>query len=298
MKQIGEFAKDNNVTIKALHHYEKLKLIAPFKVDEVTGYRYYDESQRDIISVITYLKTLGLSLSEVKKLLDGKIALNTFISFLCAKKKQAEVDINSAQLRYHRLSALINALESKPVSEKFDIKEILKMDNQDFKAGLTGHELFNYATRRMMESAVKENASLCALAIDIDDFASVNDEYGYEVGDVVIERIQNAIESALIEFNINNKEDYSIMERDAGDEFKIVVSDSEDACKKLASDIIEKVNAIDYGDVAEGLTRTVTIGIASNKWEKLSTGRIFHLANSALYEAKSKKRGIYKIYTE
>ena len=62
MKQIGEFANENQVTVKALHHYEKLGLISPAKVDEFSGYRYYDEAQSTQLKVITYLKSLGFSI--------------------------------------------------------------------------------------------------------------------------------------------------------------------------------------------------------------------------------------------
>lgn len=42
--QIGEFSKLCGVTVKTLHHYEKLGLITPSKVDPWTGYRYYHVS--------------------------------------------------------------------------------------------------------------------------------------------------------------------------------------------------------------------------------------------------------------
>ncbi len=298
MKQIGEFAKDNTVTVKALRHYEKLGLVLPAKVDEFTGYRYYSESQSDILDVITYLKSLGFSLSEVKKIVTGEITVKMLSLILRAKKKQAKTDIDSSNVRYKRINALIKSLESRFVSNDFDIKEIINMENKDIKLEMTGHELFNYEARNMMDAARENDTPLCVLSIDIDDFAAVNDKFGYEVGDVVIERTQNAVQQALMEINTENRDGYSMLERDAGDEFKIVLNDDVDIAKKLASLIIEMVFAIDYGDIQEGLSRSVTIGVASNECEKMSMGKLFHLADSAMYEAKNQKRGTYVVYTQ
>ncbi len=298
MKQIGEFAKENGVTIKALHHYEKLGLVLPAKVDEFTGYRYYDENQSDTLAAIAYLKSLGLSLSEVKKIVDGDMASDKFISFLRAKKKQAQVDIGSSQHRYQRISVLIKLLENKNVSGNLNIKEIISMEKQNKIINMTGRELFNLKSRRMVENAGENNEPLCAISVDIDNFHSVNTDFGYEMGDIVIERIQNAIESALLDISSEKGEDYSVMERLGGDEFKIVVCDSVDVCTKFADKIIANVKAIDYGDVADGIAREVTIGIASNEFEKLSTGKLFHLAESAMYDAKVHQKGGYKVFEE
>lgn len=70
MKTIGQFAKDNDITVKALHHYEKLELITPSEVDEETGYRYYDDSKSRDVRIVLFLKELGLSLSEIKDVLN------------------------------------------------------------------------------------------------------------------------------------------------------------------------------------------------------------------------------------
>ena len=45
MLKIGEFSKLSHLTIKALRFYEKRGLLIPQKVDEQTGYRFYETSQ-------------------------------------------------------------------------------------------------------------------------------------------------------------------------------------------------------------------------------------------------------------
>ena len=65
--KIGEVSTLCNISIKTLRYYEELGLIKPVKVDIYSGYRYYDESNIEIIYKIQLLKELGFSLQEIKE---------------------------------------------------------------------------------------------------------------------------------------------------------------------------------------------------------------------------------------
>lgn len=67
---IGEFSKLCYVTVKTLRHYEKIGLLIPHEVDEWTHYRYYDLAQMDEMIRIKSLKALGLSLEEIRDMLE------------------------------------------------------------------------------------------------------------------------------------------------------------------------------------------------------------------------------------
>ena len=296
MKQIGEFANENEVTVRALHHYEKLGLIAPCRVDEYSGYRYYEQSQSKTLKAISALKSLGFSLSEIKEVMNGEADKTDFIKSLYAKKRQAEMDTDSARVRCGRIAAWLKALERAGEREKFDIEEIINMDNEDILIKMTGHERFNYMTRRYFEEAKEKDTPLCTMCMDIDNFKKVNDDYGHDVGDIVIERIMNAAVNNAASVNPENKADYSMLEREGGDEFKLIIKDSVTVCEKLAQSIIDDVAAIDFADVADDLHVSVTCGIASLGSGELSASHLFHLSESALYEAKSKQKGTYIVY--
>lgn len=65
--KIGEVSTLCNISIKTLRYYEELGLIKPVKVDIYSGYRYYDESNIEIIYKIQLFKELGFSLQQIKK---------------------------------------------------------------------------------------------------------------------------------------------------------------------------------------------------------------------------------------
>ena len=70
MYRIGEFSHLCETTIKTLRHYDKINLLKPTKVDEFTGYRYYEENQIETLNKIKQLQYAGFTLNEIKDLLN------------------------------------------------------------------------------------------------------------------------------------------------------------------------------------------------------------------------------------
>jgi MerR family transcriptional regulator, thiopeptide resistance regulator len=69
MYKVSEFAEKAGVTIRTLHHYDRLGLLKPSGRTEA-GYRLYTERDFARLQQIITLKFIGLPLSEIKALLD------------------------------------------------------------------------------------------------------------------------------------------------------------------------------------------------------------------------------------
>lgn len=69
MFTVGEFSKICQVSVKTLHYYDRIGLLCPFKVDPMTGYRYYSQEQVGQMLLIGRLKRYGFSLEEIGHLL-------------------------------------------------------------------------------------------------------------------------------------------------------------------------------------------------------------------------------------
>jgi DNA-binding transcriptional MerR regulator len=65
---IGEFARRSRLSIKALRLYDKRHVLVPARVDEVSGYRYYDVAQLEAARLVSMLRQLDLSLAAIRKL--------------------------------------------------------------------------------------------------------------------------------------------------------------------------------------------------------------------------------------
>ena len=76
----GQFAILGNVGRKALRLYREEGLLVPTFTSEENGYHYYEESQLSVLETIKRLRSIGLSLYEIKKIIYGEIDEKTIIS--------------------------------------------------------------------------------------------------------------------------------------------------------------------------------------------------------------------------
>jgi MerR family transcriptional regulator, thiopeptide resistance regulator len=66
--RVREFAELAGVTVKALHHYDRLGLLKPRRTD--AGYRLYSDRDLERLEQIVALKFLGLPLKQIKVVLE------------------------------------------------------------------------------------------------------------------------------------------------------------------------------------------------------------------------------------
>lgn len=67
MYHIKETAQLSGVSVKTLHHYDKIGLLVPLKSEN--GYRTYSQEDLERLQVILYYKYLGFSLEKIAELL-------------------------------------------------------------------------------------------------------------------------------------------------------------------------------------------------------------------------------------
>ena len=90
MYQVNEFAELAGVTVRTLHHYDRLGLLKPGR-RTASGYRLYSERDFARLEQIVVLKFLGLPLKEIRKLLKGESALGETLrrqQFVLAEKRR------------------------------------------------------------------------------------------------------------------------------------------------------------------------------------------------------------------
>jgi diguanylate cyclase len=124
-----------------------------------------------------------------------------------------------------------------------------------------------------------------SLAIDIDHFKNINDQFGHFIGDKVIQRIAKVIKSTISE--------QDIAVRFGGEEFVVIMVNK---TMTQAHEIAEKIRLAIAGlklkqrDSKAYLPKiSVSIGIAERQ-DELSWIALFEQADTALYQAKSTGR--------
>ena len=96
-----EFAEATGVTVRALHHYDRLRLLRPSRYTDA-GYRLYSERDFARLEQIVALKFIGFPLREIKKILS-----RDSLDLAATLRQQRE----AIEEKRHRLDLAIQAIQ-------------------------------------------------------------------------------------------------------------------------------------------------------------------------------------------
>jgi DNA-binding transcriptional MerR regulator len=96
-----EFARRSGVTVRTLHHYDRLGLLKPSRYTQA-GYRLYSEPDLARLQQIVTLKFIGLSLKQIKEILNQKsfdlaTALRTQRKIIAEKRQHLDLAIQAIE---------------------------------------------------------------------------------------------------------------------------------------------------------------------------------------------------------
>ncbi|MDR2031217.1 MAG: diguanylate cyclase [Azoarcus sp.] len=143
-----------------------------------------------------------------------------------------------------------------------------------------------YALEHMQQewlAARRNQHPLACMVVDLDHFKQVNDEYGHDVGDMVLRQTASALRQIL--------RGQDVVCRTGGDEFLVICPETslEDAlaCAERLRDGIHRL-AFDHDDKA--LAMTVSVGVALWDDTMIDIGALMKKADRAAYIAKKMGR--------
>ena len=123
---------------------------------------------------------------------------------------------------------------------------------------------------------------LSFVVFDIDDFKSINDNFGHLAGDCVLKEISKIVMGIIREGDI--------FFRFGGDEFCLLTPKSEKEAKKIAFRITEAIHNRKFSFEGKNFKAQISTGVserrrADKKWEE-----IYHRADQLSYQAKRLKK--------
>ncbi len=101
--QIGEFSQLSGLSVRMLRHYDEIGLLPPAACDAATGYRRYEAAQLQEAHRIKALKSLGLTLDQVHRLLNDELTVEELSGMLKMESERARSERNEAQRRLDEL---------------------------------------------------------------------------------------------------------------------------------------------------------------------------------------------------
>lgn len=186
------------------------------------------------------------------------------------------IDLNELQARL-RVGRRILDLQHELLLKEQELREEALHDR------LTGlwnrGAISDFIERELAQSGRRGNL-VGILMLDIDHFKSINDTYGHQVGDVVLQQVGHRL--------ICTTRVYDWAGRYGGEEFLILLCNSTAETNATCAERIRDVIAAKPIRVGElELTVTVSIGTAlSSPSDSMPSDRLIAIADSALYRAK------------
>ena len=155
----------------------------------------------------------------------------------------------------------------------------------DALTGLYNRHYLNTHLDNTVRQALNNNKSLSLMIMDMDHFKQVNDTYGHDVGDQVLQQLSEII--------INTVRSADLAARFGGEEFVILMPETD---VKQANDVAERIRKIvEKKDMKVSheigfIKKTISIGVAYLD-EMGDTGEaLLKRADEALYKAKHEGR--------
>lgn len=111
MFKIGEFSKIAQVSGRLLRYYDDIDLFKPQQTDSWTGYRYYTADQLPRLNRILALKELGLSLDQIKQLLERDIGTDEIRARYLERKAQLEQSLRDELARLQQVQLRLDQLD-------------------------------------------------------------------------------------------------------------------------------------------------------------------------------------------
>jgi diguanylate cyclase (GGDEF)-like protein len=165
-----------------------------------------------------------------------------------------------------------------------------------FKDGLTGlynRKFLDEHLNKLIPQALRENINIGVLMLDMDHFKAVNDEYGHDVGDIVLKELAKILS--------DNVRESDIVVRYGGEEFIVLLVgiDNENSALNIANKLRERVASNEINIYAGNkLRKTISIGLSMFPLDSNNFELAMKNADIALYEAKSSGRNQVIRYKE
>ena len=155
----------------------------------------------------------------------------------------------------------------------------------DALTGLPNRRALTEELEKAMARAMRQNWQIAVAMIDLDGFKPVNDTYGHEAGDIVLQVIGKRLRESL------RKTDF--VARIGGDEFVIIMEDSKNinALEPIFNKIEDRVKV----PVALFDNKTVTVGLSMGVYlchidKDFTPDTLLRYADNALYQSKEYKQ--------
>lgn len=218
--------------------------------------------------------------NPLRKVLNGETIENEEITVTSVSGKEHTLRINGQSIMHESSDKIGAVMSLHDITDINEAKEQLKfMAYHDPLTALPNRRLFHDLLLQNLKQASRNDQKVGVLFLDMDNFKSINDSHGHEVGDTLLKEVGEILKSCL--------RDSDLLCRWGGDEFIIGLPEnygSDDivrVAEKICRTVLQRIKEINGT-----FNISVTIGIAISPDHGTDPDRLIRNADVAMYHAK------------
>lgn len=217
---------------------------------------------------------LQLSLMQWLVLASAQTWIALFGSYVRRLSERLKKQRHVLQHSNHKMQRANEELEQ--AMEQLD-----EIAGTDELTGILNRRRFFEESRLRLENSEQYQASALCM-IDLDHFKKVNDRYGHQAGDLVLERFCQITRECL--------RGSDLFGRYGGEEFILLLPQTnQDSGVQVAERIRLAFEAYSFDSIEPGLKLSTSIGVTLHRWGETLEDTLKR-ADKALYQAKSSDR--------
>jgi len=245
----------------------------------------FDGAKYYLIALMLFLPTMAMMAMNF----NGMLANNDFTRYTFLAGGFVEIFLFTILLtnRYMNINKTNNLLTLKTVELENMRKQLTIEATTDVLSGLYNRRYFYDISQKYYDTAKRYDQALSVLMIDIDKFKNINDTYGHDIGDNIIEA------SGKVLTQITRNKD--VVARYGGEEFIVLLAETKiDQAVALAERIrVDIENNHIRLDSGEEVHVTVSIGVTElNHLNDRDIEETIKRCDKALYQSKDNGRNM------
>ena len=238
-----------------------------------------------------------LSMKRLLPIVDLAIVAEevaTLGDFSLRAREQDDFELNNLHQHFNHVLQRMDAWESDRQSEIRERKEAERrldiLSNHDSLTKLPNRNYFQNLIKHCVDDAIATNQLAGLMFIDIDNFKLMNDQFGYDAGDLILATLSNRLCTVLRTTDTLCRVD--------GDEFAAILPQIDSV--KMAQSLAERIiHAINQPMTLRGkkIILTASIGIACCPLQAKEQRGFLHNTDLALKKAKAAGRNNFCVFS-
>lgn len=285
------FDKNKKLKVSAVHNID-IDLYKDKTIDSEKGVIGMIIKNNSIITADDIKKNFQLSELNKQDTLQIELAApimgedNKVYALLVINKMRNEI-----QKEHVRMFSILLNISTLSLENSKLFKKVEFMANVDGLTKLYTHRYFQEFLSEELSRAIRYNRPLSIIMSDIDHFKIFNDNYGHQIGDMVLEQT-----AKIFKASVRNKVD--LVARYGGEEFIAVLPETDGKAAYVVAERLRKnIEAANYnGDDGKILKVTASLGIATFPISSTERLDLIKKADTAMYWAKQNGRNQVQVF--